>query len=53
MKKINNYLLLFIFTGLSLIIGLVETLAGKLIDDDWHEVYVDSQLNHGQGVRKK
>ena len=35
---------------LLMLIDLVRMIQGKpTVDEEWHEVYVDSNLNHGQG----
>ena len=35
------------------VVDLVRVIQGKpTLDEEWHEVYVDSNLNHGQGEEK-
>ena len=35
-----------------MMIDLVRMARGKpTVDEEWHEVYVDSNMNHGQGSR--
>ena len=35
---------------LLMVIDLIRTIQGKpTLDEEWHEVYVDSNMNHGQG----
>ena len=32
------------------VIDLVRTTLGKqTVDEEWHDIYVDSNMNHGQG----
>ena len=32
------------------VIDLIRTIQGKpTLDEEWHEVYVDGNMNHGQG----
>ena len=38
---------------LLMVIDLIRTIQGKpTVDEEWHEVYVNSNLNHGQGEDK-
>ena len=38
---------------LLMIIDLVRLVKGKqTADEEWHEVYMDSNLNHGQGRKR-
>ena len=33
-----------------MVIDLVRTVQGKpTVDEEWHEVYMDGNMNHGQG----
>ena len=44
--------LLFLLVSLpiTMVIDLIRTIQGKpTVDEEWHEVYVDSNMNHGQG----
>ena len=35
---------------LLMVADLIRTIQGKpTVDEEWHEVYVDGNLNHGQG----
>ena len=35
---------------LLMVIDLIRTIQGKpTVDEEWHEVYMDSNMNHGQG----
>ena len=35
---------------LLMVADLIRMIQGKpTVDDEWHEVYVDSNMNHGQG----
>ena len=35
---------------LLMVVDLVRTIQGKpTVDEEWHEVYMDSNMNHGQG----
>ena len=35
---------------LLMVVDLVRTVKGKrTVDEEWHDVYVDGNLNHGQG----
>ena len=35
---------------LLMVIDLVRAVKGKqTVDEEWHDVYVDSNMNHGQG----
>ena len=38
---------------LLMIIDLVRAVQGKqTVDEEWHDVYVDGNLNHGQGEER-
>ena len=44
--------LLFLLVSLpiAMVIDLIRTIQGKpTLDEEWHEVYMDSNMNHGQG----
>ena len=45
---------LAIFGLLSLMaVDLVRTIQGRpTVDEEWHEVYMDSNMNHGQGRKE-
>ena len=37
---------------LLMVIDLVRMAKGKqTVDEEWHDIYVDSNMNHGQGCR--
>ena len=37
---------------LLMVIDLVRVVQGKqTVDEEWHDIYVDSNMNHGQGCR--
>ena len=39
---------------LLMVIDLVRTTLGKqTVDEEWHDDYVDSNLNHGQGRKEQ
>ena len=39
---------------LLMIIDLVRAVQGKqTVDEEWHDVYVDGNLNHGQGEERQ
>ena len=36
------------------VVDLVRVIQGKpTLDEEWHEVHVDSNMNHGQGRKQK
>ena len=36
-----------------MVIDLVRVAKGKqTVDEEWHDVYVDSNMNHGQGTKE-
>ena len=36
-----------------MVIDLVRTVKGKqTVDEEWHDIYVDSNTNHGQGDKE-
>ena len=38
---------------LLMVIDLIRTIQGKpTVDEEWHEVYMDSNMNHGQGEER-
>lgn len=57
MKKLEVIIMLpIVIFGLLLwvVIDLVRMIQGKpTIDEEWHEDYVYSNMNHGQGRKKK
>ena len=43
-------LFLLVILPIAMVIDLIRTIQGKpTVDEEWHEVYMDSNLNHGQG----
>ena len=43
-------LFLLVILPIAMLIDLVRMIQGKpTVDEEWHEVYVDSNMNHGQG----
>ena len=39
---------------LFMVIDLVRVAKGKqTVDEEWHNIYVDSNMNHGQGGKQK
>ena len=37
---------------LLMVIDLVRMAKGKqTVDEEWHDIYVDSNINHGQGMK--
>ena len=37
---------------LLMVVDLVRVAKGKqTVDEDWHDIYMDSNMNHGQGCR--
>ena len=35
---------------LLMVVDLIRTIQGKpTLDEEWHEVYMESNMNHGQG----
>lgn len=57
MKKLEVIIMLpIVIFGLLLwmVIDLVRMIQGKpTVDEEWHEDYVYSNMNHGQGRKKK
>ena len=46
-------LFLLVILPIAMVIDLVRTIQGKpTVDEEWHEVYVDSSMNHRQGRNK-
>ena len=38
---------------LLMVIDLVRAAKGKqTMDEEWHDIYVDSNMNHGQGAKE-
>ena len=38
---------------LLMVVDLVRTIQGKpTVDEEWHEVYMDGNMNHGQGEER-
>ena len=43
-------LFLLVILPIAMVIDLVRTIQGKpTVDEEWHNDYVDSNMNHGQG----
>ena len=43
-------LFLLVILPIAMVIDLVRMIQGKpTVDEEWHEVYVDSNMNNGQG----
>ena len=43
-------LFLLVILPIAMVIDLIRTIQGKpTVDEEWHEVYMDSNMNHGQG----
>ena len=43
-------LFLLVILPIAMVIDLIRTIQGKpTVDEEWHEVYMDGNLNHGQG----
>ena len=43
-------LFLLVILPIAMVIDLVRTIQGKTtVDEEWHEVYMESNMNHGQG----
>ena len=43
-------LFLLVTLPIAMVIDLIRTIQGKpTTDEEWHEVYMDSNMNHGQG----
>lgn len=43
-------LFLLIILPIAMVIDLIRMIQGKpTVDEEWHEVYMNSNLNHGQG----
>ena len=43
-------LFLLVILPIAMVIDLVRMIQGKpTVDEEWHEVYVDSNMNRGQG----
>ena len=39
---------------LLMVIDLVRVVQGKqTVDEEWHDIYVDSNMNHGQGRKEQ
>ena len=37
---------------LLMVIDLIRAVKGKqTVDEEWHDIYVDSNMNHGQGMK--
>ena len=57
MKNIEVIIMLpLVIIGLLLlmVVDLVRVAKGKLtVDEEWHDVYVDSNMNYGQGRKEQ
>ena len=43
-------LFLLVILPIAMVIDLIRTIQGRpTVDEEWHEVYVDGNLNQGQG----
>ena len=43
-------LFLLVILPIAMVIDLVRMIQGKpTVDEEWHEVYMGSNMNHGQG----
>ena len=43
-------LFLLVILPIAMVIDLIRTIQGKpTVDEEWHDDYVDGNLNHGQG----
>ena len=43
-------LFLLVILPIAMVIDLIRTIQGKpTVDEEWHEVYMESNMNHGQG----
>ena len=46
-------LFLLVILPIAMVIDLVRMIQGKLtVDEEWHEVYMESNMNHGQGEER-
>ena len=46
-------LFLLVILPIAMVVDLVRTIQGKpTVDEEWHEVYVESNINHGQGCEE-
>ena len=44
---------LLVILPIAMLVDLVRTIQGKpTVDEEWHEVYMESNMNHGQGEDK-
>lgn len=53
MRRLFEYIVFIPFLIVALMIGLVETILGKSFGEEWYRDYVESNMNHGQGPRKR
>ena len=38
---------------LLMVVDLIRMMQGKpTVDEEWHDVYMDSNMNHGQGTKE-
>ena len=43
-------LFLLVILPIAMVVDLIRMVRGKpTLDEEWHEVYMDSNMNHGQG----
>ena len=46
-------LFLLVILPIAMVIDLIRTIQGRpTLDEEWHEVYMDSNMNHGQGRKE-
>ena len=47
-------LFLLVILPIAMVIDLIRTIQGKpTVDEEWHDVYVDSNMNYGQGRKEQ
>ena len=47
-------LFLVVILPIAMLIELVRMAKGKqTVDEEWHDIYVDSNMNHGQGRKEQ
>lgn len=53
MKKLK--LIIFLpFVVIGMVVDLVRVVRGKLtVGEEWHNIYMDGNMNHGQGRKKQ
>ena len=46
-------LFLLVILPIAMLIDLVRMIQGKpTVDEEWHNIYADSNMNHGQGRKE-